>query len=147
MPDYWDSSCLLKLYCKESDSEIFRNKIATSIEPPVTSALARTELCYAFQQKATRGETGHRPAEALFHWLQEDIRKGRIQLFPVGSDVLERAEEIASQCYAANEAIFLRTLDGIHLATAQLTKSRTIISTDDRMNTAAQLLGMAHFID
>jgi predicted nucleic acid-binding protein len=147
MPDYWDTSCLLKLYCQESDSEIFRKKIAASLEPPVASTLVRTELCYAFQQKAKRGETGHRRAEDLFDLLQADIRQGRICLFPVGSDVLERAEQLASECYGASEAIFLRTLDGIHLATAQLTKSRSIISTDERMNAAAQLLGMARFTD
>ena len=145
MADYWDTSCLLKLYCQESDSETFRNKIAAALEPPVASTLTRTELSYAFQQKAVRGETGGHHAETLFDFLQKDIRMGRIRLFPIGSDVLERAERIASQCYDAPEPIFLRTLDGIHLATAQMTKSRRIISTDDRMNKAAQLLGMDCF--
>jgi predicted nucleic acid-binding protein len=147
MPNYWDTSCLLKLYCKESDSETFREKIAASVEPPVSSTLARTELYYAFQQKALRGETGNRRAETLFDFLEEDIRIGRICLFPIGSDVMKRAEDIASKCYGATEPIFLRTQDGIHLATAQLTKSRTIISTDDRMNAAAQSLGMTRFTD
>lgn len=146
MADYWDTSCLLKLYCQETDSAIFHAKIASSFEPPVSSTLARTELCYAFQQKAVRGETGGQPAEMLFEFLEKDIRMGRIRLFPVGSDVLERAEQIATRCYGASEPIFLRTLDGIHLATAQLTKSRTIISTDDRMNSAAKRLGMDRFV-
>lgn len=145
MPDYWDTSCLLKLYCKEADSKTFRERIAASTEPPVSSALAKTELCYAFQQKALRGETGHHSAEALIEFLEEDIELSRIRLFPVGSDVLEAAEAIASICYASDNPVFLRTLDGIHLATAQLTKSQTIISTDDRMNAAAQLLGIRCF--
>lgn len=145
MPDYWDTSCLLKLYCHETDSATFRKKIATSKEPPVTSTLARTELYFAFQQKASRGETGNRRAETLFDYLEEDIKKGRIRLFPIGSDVLKRAEQIASECYGAAEPVFLRTLDGIHLATAQLTRSSAIISTDDRMNAGAALLGMDRF--
>lgn len=145
MPDYWDTSCLLKLYCKEADSKTFRERIATSAEPPVSSVLARTELCYAFQQKALRGETGHHSTEVLIGFLEEDIQLGRIRLFPVGSDVLKAAEVIASNCYSSDNPVFLRTLDGIHLATAQLTKSQTIISTDDRMNAAAQLLGIRRF--
>lgn len=143
MPDYWDTSCLLKLYCLETDSGIYREKIANSTEPPVSSTLARTELHYAFQQKAARGETGNRPPETLIEFLEEDIRLGRIRLFPVGSDVLQQAEAIASACYDAAEPIFLRTLDGIHLATARLMKSQRIISTDERMNAAAELLGIS----
>ncbi|HKK18569.1 MAG TPA: type II toxin-antitoxin system VapC family toxin [Opitutales bacterium] len=147
MPDYWDSSCLLKLYCQETDSAAFREKIAASSEPPVSSVLAKTELSHAFQHKAARGETGNRPAAEFLRFLEKDIRLGRLQFFPVGSDVLKAAEMIAAKCYGTTEPIFLRTLDGIHLATAQLTKSARIISTDARMNAAAQILGMRRFTD
>ncbi len=54
---------------------------------------------------------------------------------------------IAARCYRSTEPVFLRTPDGIHLATAQRTKSQTIISIDERMNAAARMLGMRCITD
>ncbi len=57
MADYWDTSCLLKLYSLEEDSRDFLTLLAKADTPPVTSRLTVTELYFAFQQKARRGET------------------------------------------------------------------------------------------
>jgi predicted nucleic acid-binding protein len=59
---------------------------------------------------------------------------------PVGQNVLEGAIEVAKACLDRTPPIPLRTLDGIHLATARLMRVSRIVTTDDRMRAAAILL-------
>ena len=140
MNAYWDTSCLLKLYCLESDSETYLLKIQNCRQPPKSSALVRVELFYAFQQKFVRGETGGRSASELFADFESDVQLGRIQLLPFADDVALEARKIAHLCYQASPPILLRSLDGIHLATATLGACGRILSTDVRMNAAAAFL-------
>lgn len=140
MATYWDTCCLLKLYCREGDSDTYVREISKARLPPRTSVMVRVELYYAFQQKVTRDETGGRSANQLFDQFDGDVERGRIQLLPFGEDVSIEARNIARQCYAGSPPILLRSLDGIHLATAMLAGCRRVLSTDHRMNTAAAML-------
>lgn len=140
MATYWDTSCLLKLYCRESDSDAYVREISTARLPPRASVMVRVELHHAFQQKAARDETGGRSPDQLFDDFHADVERGRIQLLPFGDDVATEARNIARQCYAGSPPILLRSLDGIHLATAMLAGCHLILSTDKRMNAAAALL-------
>lgn len=45
---YWDTCCLLKLYCRESDSPRFQELLIKAGDPPATSSLTRSELFFAF---------------------------------------------------------------------------------------------------
>jgi len=145
VPVYWDSCCLLKLYCKESDSNNYLSLLEQSAEAPLSSILARTELFYSFQQKAARSETSGTSAEALFAQFEKDVEAGHIELAPLGEDVWADAREVARQCYQAAPAIFPRTLDGIHLATARKLKCPRIITCDQRMQAASERLGLSTY--
>jgi len=140
MAGYWDTACLLKLYCAEEDSARYIDLVEASEEPPVTSALTRTEIYFAFQQKFQRAETSGQTPGALFAVFREDVRKGRIFLVPLGEDVLAEARTLARKCYAAAAPVFLRSLDGIHLASARLMHCQQVHSTDARMNQAIEIL-------
>jgi len=142
MPAYWDTCCLLKLYCRESDSDDYLARIEKSVEPPLSSTFARTELFYAFQQKAARGETSGMSAEVLFAQFEDDVKAGHIELAPLGEDVLSDAREVAQLCYQSEPQIFLRSLDGIHLGTARKLKCSELITCDQRMQAAAERLGL-----
>lgn len=143
MPIYWDTCCLLKLYCSESDSPRYQELLVEADNPLVTSSLASSELYFAFQQKQMRGEIdGSADAEKCYQYFKTDLEAGRIQLIPFGEDVEAEARRIASLCYQSAPPIALRTLDGLHLATASLIRAQKIISTDARMNAAAKLLNM-----
>lgn len=142
MPAYWDTSCLLKLYCHEQDSEDLLAHVADSRGALLTSALTETEIYFAFQQKALRGETGGRSADSLYEDFTADVEASRIQLLPIGGDIFKAAREIASHCYGQQPPLFVRSLDGLHLGTAQVTGCRQVLSGDKRMNEAAQALGM-----
>lgn len=139
---YWDTACVLKLYCREPDSEFYIETLTRSVVPPRASDLLRTEMYFALHQKAVRGETGGRPADDLYANFQEDLKRGHFILYPLGNDVLIEARRICSQCYAHDPMIALRTLDGLHLATAVLADCPKLHTTDGKMLAAAQFLGL-----
>lgn len=90
-----------------------------------------------------RGELGGSiEADTCYRDLQLDLEAGRIHLIPFGEDVEAEARRIATLCYQNTVPIDLRTLDGLHLATASLMRARKIVSTDARMNAAAKLIGL-----
>lgn len=140
--DYWDTSCVLKLYCGESNSDRWLDEIAAASDPPCSSELLETELHFAFLQKAFRDETGGVEPDALSRRFRADVECGRVILLPLGNDVLCRSREIGEICYRMEPPIHLRTLDGLHLATAELGRCRRLMSTDMRMRSAARHLGL-----
>jgi predicted nucleic acid-binding protein len=140
---YWDTSCVIKLYTEESDSAEWQCRACAVEEPLASSAIMRAETAYALEQKEHRGEIRKNAAAALLEFLDRDIAAGRFHLFPVGEDVLCEAVAIAGMCYRASPRVPLRTLDGIHLATARLLKCTSIATADDRMRIGAKTLGLA----
>ena len=142
MADYWDTACLLKLYCEEEDSDDYIALVEKAAEAVVTSQLTETELYFALQQKAFRNETQGHPVGELFSLFQSDLSAHRIRLVPWGNDVFQKARELADTCYAASPAVVLRILDGIHLASAVLASCKRLHSTDSRMRQAIQRLDL-----
>ncbi len=143
MREYWDTSCLLKLYCHEEDSEDYLTLLANADEPLVSSKLTETELYFALQQKARRGETHGQSPGTLFAYFENDLAANRVCLLPWGDDVFRKARELSDLCYADDQyPVFLRSLDGIHLATAILASCKRIHTSDDRMNQAIKKLGI-----
>jgi predicted nucleic acid-binding protein len=141
MADYWDTSCILKLYCRESDSPDHLRLLAASRSPPRSSVLLETELFYAFLRKERQDETGGLSAVRLFKAFRADVEKGRMILLPLGNDVYEESRRIARLCHAHHPPVMLRSLDGLHLATARLSGCDQVFTTDARMKAAAVLLG------
>ena len=141
---YWDTSCVLKLYTPEDDSEIYLDKADKSSEPLFSSEVLNTELFYALSQKESRGDINPGWAERLYQKFRGDVEDGRLVLLSVGHDVLDQAVEIARRCYAQTPPIMLRSLDGIHLGSALADKCTEIVTTDRRMLQGADLLGLSH---
>ena len=139
---YWDTSCVIKLYTLESDSLEWQQRALEAEGDLVASALMRTEVCFALEQKELRGEILPGGASALLEIIDHDIDAGRFCLFPVGTDVLQEACAIATTCFRNDPPLLLRTLDGIHLATARLMKCKQVATTDKRMRDGAGLLGL-----
>jgi hypothetical protein len=119
---YVDSSAIVKLAVAEPESRALRRHLARR-QPLVSSALARTEVARALMPSGdgavARGE---------------DVLR-RIQLLRVNDRVLREAGRM--------EPADLRSLDAIHLASAQLIGSsiRQIVTYDERMAAAAQASG------
>lgn len=142
MSAYWDTSCLLKLYCREQDSAACLARAAAMTEPIMTSVFTVSEMTFAFYQKEMRGELAAGAPQILLEEFDEDIRRGRLVLLPFGGDVEAAARRMAAVCYSKAPVIALRTLDGLHLATAQLAGCREVLTTDARMRSAAAAVGL-----
>ena len=120
-PLYIDSSALVKLAVTEPESKALRRYLRRN-RPHVTSALARTEV-----------------ARALLPLGAEAVERGasvlqRVELVRVSDRVLRHAGTM--------EPVELRSLDAIHLATAQLLQPdlRAVVTYDERTADAARTL-------
>jgi predicted nucleic acid-binding protein len=119
---YLDSSALVKLAVREPESAALRRYIRRR-RPLIASALARTEV-----------------TRALLSLGPDAVRRGhevlaRVDLVRVNDHVLNSAGSLLP--------VELRSLDAIHLATAQQLGAdlARIITYDDRMTAAAKVLG------
>ena len=117
-----DSSAAVKLVAAEQESSALRAWLKGRVL--ISSALLRVEVIRAVRPDG---------AEALDRAAR---LMRRFELFRIGRLVLGRAAEL--------EPLQLRTLDAIHLATAELmTRSRyTVVSYDARLLRAADRLGL-----
>ena len=140
--NYWDTACVLKLYTAEPDSATYLTLAGQAAEPLLASEILATELTYALYQKELRGALKTGSVERVLKQFQADCDAGRWLLLPLGRDVAIRAAQVATACYQRRPPIAVRTLDGVHLATALLAKATHLVTTDERMRQAARALGM-----
>ena len=122
MATYLDSSAIVKLAVREPESAALRRYLRRR-RPLVSSALARAEV-----------------ARALLPGGEEAVVRGRdvltrLDLLRVNDRVLHVAGTLLP--------VELRSLDAIHLASAQLLGSdlASLVSYDDRLSEAARQLG------
>jgi predicted nucleic acid-binding protein len=121
---YLDSSALVKLVVREPESDALRAYLAHDPER-VTSSLSRTEVLRAIRP------VGPAAVELARRLLR------RINLVRLDDALLDAAGLL--------EPVLLRSLDAIHLATAQLVAPDldAVVTYDRRMAQAAAALGFA----
>jgi predicted nucleic acid-binding protein len=141
---YWDTSTLAKLYVEEPDSGSFLARLATGI-PAVTSELTRWELFRVAARKEAEGIIGAGQAETIFARFQADVSSGRITLLPFNQAVEIRYQEVVLRLHRLRPAVAARTLDCIHLATADLAGVEEVIVTDAGFRKAALAIGLKVF--
>ena len=123
---YLDSSAIVKLVQREAESASLRRYLRRQGgSPRVTSALARVEVVRAFVIAG--------PAAVA----QARRELDRMYQITLDQDVLDRAATLTPQ-------VRLRSLDAIHLASAQLLGAdlQAVVTYDQRMTDAATALGM-----
>lgn len=121
---YLDSSAIVKLAVREPESDALRRYLRAR-RPRVSSALARTEVMRALLHQ---GESARKAGRRVL---------ANLDLIRVDNRVLDLADGLSP--------VELRTLDAIHLATAQRLGADLgrLCTYDDRMRDAAEALGMA----
>ena len=137
---YWDTSVVIKLYVQESDSSRWEKIALTGNHTRASSVLLESEFAFAVRQKELRGEVKAGGASHLSRRLNRDIAKGFIQLYPLSAEVISRSIELV---LLHSERMPLRTLDGLHLATALLLDVKSMATADERLSNAARLLGIS----
>lgn len=123
---YFDSSAIIKLVQREAESEALRRYLrAHRTDERVSSDLARVEVVRSVLAGGPLAVAHARRQLARYHLVVLDV------------DVLDRAATIAP-------GSLLRSLDAIHLATAQLLGPdlRAVLTYDVRMTQAAGTLGL-----
>lgn len=139
---YWDTSALLKLYCPESDSVEYIRHFSEVEGLFLSSLIVDIEIFYAIQQKRFRNEIS--PTEANVAYLQylDDKTQGQFELLPLSESIAETARDLWSQC-EVEPRLTIRTLDGIHLATAKNAQCTQLVTADNRMQQIGRRLSLA----
>jgi predicted nucleic acid-binding protein len=138
---YWDTSCLLKLYVTEPDSPVFTAYILAGATV-VTSVIARLELWATLRRKESEGSLPAGAAKQAMSVYDADVSAGLIRADPLSDAIIALFEVAIEKAYAMTPPVRLRTLDAIHLATAQAAAEFEIVATDLRLRDAASRLGL-----
>ena len=141
---YWDTSTLVKLYVREPDSALFAAHLAAT-GPTATSALACWEMFRVFARKEADQIIAAGTAETVFAKFEADVLSGRIALLPMDRAIEERFRKLALRLHRLTPPVFTRTLDAIHLATADLHKASELVATDDKLRKCAAAVGLKVF--
>jgi predicted nucleic acid-binding protein len=135
---YLDSCVLVKLVSREPDSEAYHAIVAG--QAIVTSELAVPEVRSALLAKERAGRLSHRDRLTGWRLFQEKVHEQEFRLLPLNRQVIERAGAVIEQCHPK---VQLRTLDAIHVATAELHGGEPMCSSDRRVCDASELIGLA----
>lgn len=139
---YWDTSCVLALYAPEEISNQVADLVPLEKGPIHSSSILELEMTFAVHAKEARGEVPRGGSGRVLSKFQADLERGRFLVVPLGIDIKSRIKEIAARILQAKPPVFLRTLDGIHIATAMELGSPELVTADGRMAGAAKFLGL-----
>ncbi len=134
---YLDSAIVVKLVTRENDSTHWANLVDGQIL--FSSELMLTECFSALQRKEREGALTRSQRQRAWRSIEKDLTDNRLSLVALSRDVLLAANVILAACHPA---IALRSLDAIHLASAQRCQSWPIATNDQRMRQAAQRLSL-----
>lgn len=142
---YWDTSAIVKLFAKESDSSDFEAQAARELGRMVTSWVTRLELWSTLRRKES--ESGLLAGEAGTLLLDFDfgIARGEWTLVPTSAEVRAEFERVVEICCSRRPRIVIRTLDALHIASALAVSETEIVTADKRQREAAALLGFQLF--
>lgn len=137
---YLDSCIIVKLLSPEPDSVMFSQYCAGQLLH--TSELAWTEVFAALLAKERAGKITRALREHAAERFQSLITRGTMVTVPLNRVALSKANGVLKQCHPD---IPLRTLDAIHVASADLCQQFPVVTTDQRMRDAAGRLGLPVF--
>jgi len=134
---YLDSCILVKLVSHEPDSEAYHHLVMG--QPVVTSELAVAEVRSALLAKERVGRISARDRARGWRLFQTKVHEQEFVLLPLNRQVIERAAAVIEQCHPR---VPLRTLDAIHVATAELHGAVPMCSSDQRVCDASEHIGL-----
>jgi predicted nucleic acid-binding protein len=137
---YLDTSILIKLLVRETDSAYFNEQLAG--QALSSSELMWTEVRSALQQKERAQQITPADGNRAWRVFREWVQSEQIVLHPLNGVVLKKANHILERCHPA---VPLRTLDAIHTAACDLSQDFPLCTTDRRMRDAASVLAIPVF--
>jgi predicted nucleic acid-binding protein len=134
---YLDTAVLVKLLVREPDSEFYARLVDGQVA--WSSQVVVTECFSALLRKERERAVSATHRRRVWAKVESDIATHRLNLVTLTADVLVRANGILAACHPE---ISLRSLDAIHLASAERCQSWPICSNDTRVRQAAARLGL-----
>ena len=135
---YLDSCVIVKLVSHEPDSAAYHGIVAG--HAVVTSELAVAEVRSALLTKERAGRISRQARIVGWRLFQDKVRDQEFLLLPLDRRIVERAGTVIDQCHPR---VPLRTLDAIHVATAELNGGEQMCSSDQRVCDASDFIGLA----
>ncbi|MBA4387425.1 MAG: PIN domain nuclease [Verrucomicrobia bacterium] len=137
---YVDSGVLVKLYCVETDSSKAAGIVGLQKPPFPFSHWQEIEVRNALRLKAFRKEISEAQLDASFALIDADLDNGVLKR--PGYDLAEvfKIAEFLSARYAL--ATGCRSLDILHVATAQVVGAKLFCSFDSRQRELARMAGL-----
>ncbi len=137
---YIDSSVLVKLYYPEPESKLFAEWIIKQKQPIVFTQFHELEITNAFALKVFRNEISEESFNNLWNVLEKDKAAGILDVInPDWSDVLLESFKISKR---SSPVIGTRSLDIVHVATADILNCDTFLTSDKRQLAAAKRIGL-----
>jgi len=138
---YWDTSALVKLYVAEPNSAQFAAHLQAT-GPTATSELARWEAYRVLARKQADGVIASEAADSIFAKFESDVAAGGIILLPMNNSVENRFRQLVARLHQSSPPVFTRTLDAIHLATADFHNATEMVATDVNLRKCAAAIGL-----
>lgn len=138
-PAYFDAALVAKFYVNEPGREQVR-RLARTAGAVVTSGISVAEVSAAFHRKLREGAIDRLVFKALQGQFTHDLESGLWQLAAPTEAVLHDVHLAFSRLDAA---VFLRSLDALHLVTARAEGFGRIYSNDRHLLGACQHFGLA----
>ena len=135
---------MVKLYVAEFDSTQFAGYLAVSGQA-TTSELARWEMLRVFARKAADQAIASGAAEAVFARFEADVTLGRVTLLPMDLAIEEHFRQLALRLHRFTPPVLTRTLDAIHLATADFYVADQLVANDGNLRKCAAAIGWKVF--
>jgi predicted nucleic acid-binding protein len=134
---YLDTAILVKLLVREPDSSFYVGLVEEQVV--WSSHLIVTECFSALLRKERERVIGPSHRRRAWKQVENDVAAHRLNLVPVATEIVRRANGILEACHPA---VALRSLDAIHLASAERCQSWPLCSNDSRVREAAARLGL-----
>jgi predicted nucleic acid-binding protein len=134
---YLDTAILVKLLVREPDSDFYVRLVDG--QAVWSSQLVLVECFSALLRKERERAITRAHRRRATTQVATDVGARRLGLVPVTPTLVERANAILGVCHPA---VALRSLDALHLASAERSQSWPLCSNDARVRAAAAKLGL-----
>ncbi|MFO8063631.1 MAG: type II toxin-antitoxin system VapC family toxin [Spirochaetota bacterium] len=137
---YLDTSAFLKLYVRESGSEMVQTIITSQSDPLPLWDILQAEMLNAFRLKVFWGELDQSESERLIRLFDDRLQRG--QYFAMEVDrhrLLTAFRELSGRTPKTG----CRTMDIFHVACALQAEARQFVSFDARQRALAASAGLS----
>lgn len=135
---YCDTSTAAKLYVREAETEVVRQRLEAE-DLVYVSELVRVELMAVFHRRWREGKWSHADFTAAVRQFSADDLAGFWSWLPLDAAISDAAARVYT---TLPEGVFLRSADCLHLVTAMRHRFREIHTHDRHQAVAAAALGL-----